>query len=141
MNGGPRARIPGCYCTDKEGRRQNPKLAALAKIGRLKLNISNVALEAGRSRTPIATKESPFQAVRDAVYGQDRTESSPEFTPLNTQSVQTHLMLSKNEAKEARNALRIVATKLVAVEKEKRELQVKLDSADAKIERLLKLIN
>ena len=49
------------------GSPQNPDLARKAKLGRLKINFSTVAQEAGRSRTLIAYENCRYPRVRAAV--------------------------------------------------------------------------
>lgn len=49
------------------GAPQNPKLRALATRGRLKVTISTVALEAGRSRTLIGTANCAYPDIRAEV--------------------------------------------------------------------------
>jgi hypothetical protein len=50
-----------------DGKPEHKELKARAKAGKLKINTSNVALEAGRSRTLIALKDCRYPAVREAV--------------------------------------------------------------------------
>lgn len=50
-----------------EGKPTNKTLKVKAKEGRLKVNTSNVALEAGRSRTLIALEDCRYPKVREAV--------------------------------------------------------------------------
>lgn len=50
-----------------EGKPENKKLKASARAGKLKIHISNVALEAGRSRTLIALADCRYPKVREAV--------------------------------------------------------------------------
>lgn len=50
-----------------EGKPENKKLKAGAKAGKLKINFSNVALEAGRSRTLIALEECRYPKVRQEI--------------------------------------------------------------------------
>jgi hypothetical protein len=50
-----------------DGKPEHKELKARANAGKLKINISNVALEAGRSRTLIALKDCRYPAVREAV--------------------------------------------------------------------------
>lgn len=56
----------------RDGTPRNPKLASLAENGKLKINISNVALEAGRSRTLIGFSGCRFQSVRDEILGGEK---------------------------------------------------------------------
>jgi hypothetical protein len=125
----------------KAGNVTHPKLVAAAKDGKLKLNITNVALEAGRARTTIATEDTPYPSVRVAVYGPRLAKGQLKTLPIASQSVQAHLVASRVEKRDAEYVLRIVATKLVAAEKKVHELQKKLDGANAKIERLQNLID
>ncbi|WP_417464217.1 hypothetical protein [Kordiimonas sp.] len=49
------------------GKPQNSKLFAKAKRGQLKMNIANVALEAGRSRTLIGTADTEYADIRKRI--------------------------------------------------------------------------
>lgn len=49
------------------GKPRNPKLKALASRNRLKVSISNVALEAGRSRTLIGTADCAYPGIRSEI--------------------------------------------------------------------------
>ena len=68
-----------------EGRPQNKTLRARAKAGKLRLNASNVALEAGRSRTLIALERCRYPAVREAIIeaqGKRRSTTPTTYTQL-----------------------------------------------------------
>jgi hypothetical protein len=68
----------------KEGEPVNKKLKAIRKEGKLKINISNVALESGHSRTLIALKACRYPQVREAIkLAQTGKKSEPKtYTQL-----------------------------------------------------------
>jgi hypothetical protein len=68
----------------KDGKPANKKLRALCKAGKLRINTSNVALEAGRSRTLIALEACRYPKVREAVkLAQDGKKAQPStYTQL-----------------------------------------------------------
>jgi hypothetical protein len=51
-----------------EGKPENKKLKAKAKAGKVKINISNAALEAGHSRTLIALEDCRYPKVREVIH-------------------------------------------------------------------------
>lgn len=51
----------------EKGTPKHPKLKVLAAKGRLRVNPSSVALEAGRSRTLIGTDDCPYPAIRQRI--------------------------------------------------------------------------
>lgn len=68
-----------------EGKPKNKELKASAKAGKLKINTSNVALEAGRSRTLIALEDCRYPAVRQLI--QDTTGGKKALPTTYTQLI------------------------------------------------------
>ncbi|MEH6459153.1 hypothetical protein [Chitinimonas sp. JJ19] len=64
----------------EEGKPKHKNLKAAAKAGKLKINTSNVALEAGRSRTLIALENCRYPKVREAIKIIQGAKKSPPTT-------------------------------------------------------------
>lgn len=81
-----------------EGEPKNKTLKAKAKSGKLKINTSNVALEAGRSRTLIALEDCRYPKVREAVkIAQGGKKASPTTYSELIQSLRADLAAVKAE--------------------------------------------
>ncbi|QRM51181.1 hypothetical protein F3Y33_18675 [Rhizobium sp. BG6] len=121
----------------KSGNVTHPDLIKLASLGKLKLNVTNVAKEAGRSRTAIATEETPYPKVRNAILPYQNSEGYPQSdTATKRTTVQFHLLKSRAEVRTKEQIIQVLGTQLVSATKQIDELKLKLDKAEEKLARL-----
>ncbi|OZB78225.1 MAG: hypothetical protein B7X29_05775 [Halothiobacillus sp. 13-55-115] len=109
------------------GQPKHKTLKARAKAGKLKINISNVALEAGRSRTLIALENSRYPKVREAIMlAQGGEKAHPKtFTQL-TENLRATIAELKVEKRllEKKMATHVLARR-------KAEVSAERDQAEA----------
>jgi len=103
---------------------KNSKLKKKAKLGTLKISISSVAIEAGRSRTAIATESTKYPEVRARILEQIQPVTKP-----NTSADVIKTLRSKN------NELRQENKKLLT---HNANLLRQIDLVNKKIKRLEK---
>ncbi|MBP2446474.1 hypothetical protein [Rhizobium leguminosarum] len=122
----------------KSGNVTHPDLIKLAARGKLKLNITAVAKEAGRSRTAIATEDSPYPNVRNAILpGESAQPGHPQNQSATTgTTVQFHLLKSRADVRTKKQIIQVLGTQLVAAEKLIGELKLKLERSEERLERL-----
>ena len=76
----------------KEGRPENPKLAVLAKQGKLKANPTTVSIEAGVSRTLIGYDKCRYPNVRQAICEKDAAaDQLPVRVPTDMRAINEDL--------------------------------------------------
>lgn len=103
----------------KAGTPQNIILAKRAKRGTLKISISTVALEAGRSRTLISHENCAYPAVRQAILA---LKSPPEEPSTSLAELNRRLRAENSElrrtVKQARDSMAAMALRMARVVKE-----------------------
>jgi predicted kinase len=117
-----------------EGKPQNKILKASAKVGKLKINVVSVALEAGRSRTLIAMEDCRYPKVREAVkLAQGGKKSLPTTYTQLIENLRADLATVKAEK-------RLLETTMAGhvLARRKAEVNSKRDAAEAS--RLRKLV-
>ncbi|KAB2311491.1 hypothetical protein F8A87_06710 [Betaproteobacteria bacterium SCN2] len=83
-----------------DGTPENKKLKASVKAGKLKINVSNVAIEARRARTLIALEDCRYPKVREAIQiAQDGKSKVPSTYTQLIQNLRTDLAQAKAENK------------------------------------------
>lgn len=83
-----------------EGTPKNKKLKASVKAGKLKINVFNVALEAGRARTLIALEDCRYPMVREAIrIAQGGKRKVPSTYTQLIQNLRADLAQAKTENK------------------------------------------
>jgi hypothetical protein len=110
-----------------EGKPKKMKLKALAKAGKLKINTTNVALEAGRSRTLIALTNCRYPKVREAIR---LAQGGNKAEPTTYTQLINNLRASVAELKAERHLLRIdMASHVLA--RRRAEIKSRRDAAEA----------
>lgn len=94
----------------KKGEPKNPGLAKKARVGKLRINPTTVAKEAGCSRTLIGLDECAYPKIRDQVLKYRDTASKPatSFEEINRQLRRDNLNLNE--------AVKIAMSRVAAME-------------------------
>jgi hypothetical protein len=103
---------------------RNPKLRRKAKLGLLKINISTVALEAGRSRTAIGTEGTKYPDVRARILAhmQPIVEINTSADVIRTLRIKNADLQRENNKlwTENANLIREIAVKATAMQRMKK---------------------
>lgn len=101
-----------------EGKPNNKKLISLAKEGKLKINASNVALEAKRSRTLIALEDCRYPKVRVAIeLAKGGQKSEPTTYAHVIKNLHADLAALKTENKQLQSKISAYFQRAKAAEK------------------------
>lgn len=110
-----------------EGKPKNKELRATAKAGKLKVNISTVADEAGRSRTLIGLKNCRYPAVREEVLG---AQGGKKALPTTYTQLIANLRADIAKLKAEKRLLETTMTTHVLARR-KAEVRARRDAAEA----------
>lgn len=115
---------------------ENPKLkAALSRGARVLPNKSNVALEAGRSRTPLAVKNGPFPAIVSAI---EAALCETEQPKRQVRTRKDYVRGLREENKILRNQLRLSRSENAALSLQLVDAVEAKERAERALERLAK---
>lgn len=108
----------------------HPKLIRAQLTGNVKLNATNVALEAGHSRTHIATEDSQYTEVRRKIYLTSiepvRAKPSPPLRGKGGLQAQVVRLIRERDAEVLEK--RIMASRLAEAEMKIHQLNKKLNN-------------
>ncbi len=109
-----------------DGKPNNQELAQKAKEGKLRINVSSVALESGRSRTLIALEKTKYPEIRRAILAVAGKGKGPE-SRSNAKSANYREMINELELQN-----RLLASHVAALTEQRDRLLAELRNAAAR---------
>lgn len=113
----------------KAGKPKNKDLLVLAKQGKLRISVSTVALEAGRSRTLIGHAKCQYPHVRDKVLAMRHGEGEPT-------RLQDVLANKRHETTRLKREMQNLASHCAALIVRAAQMQEKNDELERRVKRV-----